>query len=179
MRHKLKGRKLNRSSSHRKAMLANLAVSLVMHEQIKTTLPKAKELRPYVEVLVTKAKRGDLAARRRLISRIKDRDAVEKLMAVLAPRYKKRNGGYIRIVKAGFRHGDMAPVAYIEFLDRDEKAKGAITPKPVKDTDEAELPPVEEKKAPAKPKAETKPKAEAKPKAKTEDKKTKAKAKEA
>lgn len=138
MRHKIKGRKLNRSSTHRKAMLANMAVSLIMHEQIKTTLPKAKELRPYVEVLVTKARRGDLAARRRLISRIKDKVAVEKLMTVLGPRYKKRNGGYLRIVKAGFRHGDMAPVAYIEFVDRDEKAKGAITPKPVKE--EADLP---------------------------------------
>lgn len=132
MRHKIKGRKLNRTTTHRKSMLANMAVSLIMHEQIKTTLPKAKELRPYVEILVTKAKRGDLANRRRLISRIKDKVAVEKLMSALGPRYKKRNGGYLRIVKAGFRHGDMAPVAYVEFIDRDVKAKGAITPKPVK-----------------------------------------------
>jgi large subunit ribosomal protein L17 len=178
MRHKLKGRKLNRSSSHRKAMFANMAVSLIMHEQIKTTLPKAKELRPYVEVLITKARRGDLAARRLLISRIKDKDAVEKLISVLGPRYKKRNGGYTRIVKAGFRHGDMASVAYIEFVDRDEKAKGAITPKPVIEEKEVQLPPVEAKKAPAKPKAPAKAKAtekeEVKPKAKP-----KAKAKEA
>ena len=131
MRHKLKGRKLNRTSSHRKSMLANMAVSLIMHEQIKTTVPKAKELRPYVEILVTKARRGDLASRRRLIARIKDKVAVEKLMDLLAPRYKDRAGGYLRIIKAGFRHGDMAPVAYIEFVDRDVTAKGSITPKPV------------------------------------------------
>jgi len=145
MRHKLKGRKLNRTSAHRKAMLANMAVSLIMHEQIKTTLPKAKELRPYVEVLVTKARRGDLSARRRLISRIKDKVAVEKLISTLAPRYKKRNGGYTRIVKAGFRHGDMAPVAFIEFIDRDIKAKGAITPKPVQEEQEVALPEKEAK----------------------------------
>jgi large subunit ribosomal protein L17 len=131
MRHKLKGRKLNRTSSHRKSMLANMAVSLIMHEQIKTTVPKAKELRPYVEVLVTKARKGDLAARRGLISRIKDQAAVEKLMSALAPRYNDRPGGYLRIIKAGFRHGDMAPVAYIEFVDRDVLAKGSITPKPL------------------------------------------------
>jgi large subunit ribosomal protein L17 len=130
MRHKLKGRKLNRTSSHRKSMLANMAVSLIMHEQIKTTVPKAKELRPYVEILVTKARKGDLASRRGLIARIKDKVAVEKLMDALAPRYKERPGGYLRIIKAGFRHGDMAPVAYIEFVDRDVSAKGAITPRP-------------------------------------------------
>lgn len=110
-------------------MLANMAVSLVMHEQIQTTVPKAKELRPYLEVLVTKAKRSDLATRRGLISKIKDHAAVEKLIAVLAPRYKERPGGYLRIVKSGWRHGDMAPMAYIEFVDRDVSAKGAITPK--------------------------------------------------
>ena len=181
----MKGRKLNRSSSHRGAMLANMAVSLIMHEQIKTTLSKAKEIRPYVEVLVTKARRADLATRRRLISRIKDKDAVEKLIAVLAPRYKKRNGGYTRIVKAGFRHGDMAPVAYVEFIDRDEKAKGAITPKPVTENNADDLRPIKEKKAPAKPKAEAKPKkaeetTKAKPKAEAKAKaKPKAKAKEA
>lgn len=128
MRHKLKGRKLNRTSSHRKAMLANMAVSLVVNEQIKTTLPKAKELRPYVEVLVTKAKRSDLAARRLIISKIKDKVAAEKLINVLGKRYSERPGGYIRIVKAGFRHGDMAPLAYIEFVDRDVNAKGSATP---------------------------------------------------
>lgn len=141
MRHKLKGRKLNRTSSHRKSMFANMAVSLIMHEQIQTTLPKAKEIRPYLEVLVTKAKRSsDLATRRGLIARIKDKVAVEKLIAVLGPRYKERPGGYLRIVKAGFRHGDMAPMAYIEFIDRDVKAKGAITPRQVVENAEDSLP---------------------------------------
>jgi large subunit ribosomal protein L17 len=128
MRHKLKGRKLNRTSSHRQAMLANMAISLVMNEQIKTTLPKAKELRPYVEVLVTKAKKADLAARREIISKIKDKSTAEKLINVLGKRYAERPGGYIRIVKAGFRYGDMAPLAYIEFVDRDITAKGSMTP---------------------------------------------------
>ncbi|MEY3196688.1 MAG: ribosomal protein [Pseudomonadota bacterium] len=129
MRHKLRGRKLNRTSAHRKSMFANMAVSLVMHEQIHTTLPKAKEIRPYLEVLVTKAKRSDLATRRHLISKIKDLPAVQKLISVLGPRYKDRPGGYLRIIKTGFRHGDMAPMAYIEFVDRDVNAKGAITPR--------------------------------------------------
>ena len=129
MRHKLKGRKLNRTSSHRKAMFANMAVALIMNEQIKTTLPKAKDLRPYVEVLVTAARKGDLAARRRIISCIKDHAAAEKLMSVLAKRYEQRPGGYLRIVKAGFRYGDMAPMSYIEFVDRDESAKGSMTPR--------------------------------------------------
>ena len=124
MRHNLKGRKLNRTSSHRKAMFANMAVSLVMHEQIKTTLPKAKDLRPYVEKLVTVAKDGNLAARRRIIAQIKDQEAAEKLLATLAKRYEKRPGGYTRIVKAGFRFGDSADLAYIEFVDRDTSAKG-------------------------------------------------------
>lgn len=129
MRHKLKGRKLNRTSSHRKAMFANMAVALIMNEQIKTTLPKAKDLRPYVETLVTAARKGDLAARRKIISVIKDHGAAEKLMSVLAKRYEQRPGGYLRIVKAGFRYGDMAPMSYIEFVDRDESAKGSMTPK--------------------------------------------------
>ncbi|MDF2965567.1 MAG: rplQ [Rickettsiaceae bacterium] len=132
MRHNLKGRKLNVTSSHRKAMFANMAVALIMHEQIKTTLPKAKELRPYVERLITIAKKGDLAARRKLISVIKDQIAAEKLISVLATRYKVRNGGYTRIIKAGFRFGDMASVAYIEFVERDVSAKGSITPKVIK-----------------------------------------------
>ncbi|HJD64598.1 MAG TPA: 50S ribosomal protein L17 [Rickettsia endosymbiont of Diachasma alloeum] len=126
MRHKIKGRKLNVTSSHRKAMLANMAVSLVTHEQIKTTLPKAKELRPYIEVLVTKAKGNNLAARRNILSKIKDKKAIEKLINVLGARYKDRPGGYTRIVKAGFRYGDLAPIAYIEFVDRDINAKGNI-----------------------------------------------------
>lgn len=129
MRHKLKGRKLNRTSSHRRAMFANMAVALVMNEQIKTTLPKAKELRPYIEVLITKAKKSDLSTRRALISKIKDKVATEKLIAVLGKRYNERPGGYTRIIKAGFRRGDMAPVAYIEFVDRDVTAKGSMTPK--------------------------------------------------
>ena len=124
MRHKIAGRKLNRTSSHRTAMFANMAVALVTHEQIKTTLPKAKELRSYIEKLVTVARNGDLASRRRLISKIKDKVAVEKLISVLGPRYKERPGGYTRIAKAGFRFGDVAPVAYIEFVDRDLAVKG-------------------------------------------------------
>jgi len=129
MRHRIKGRKLNRTSSHRQAMFANMAVSLIMNEQIKTTLPKAKELRPYIEVLVTKAKNANLAARRRIISKIKDKHAAEKLISVLGTRYDSRPGGYTRIIKAGFRYGDVAPVAYIEFVDRDLSAKGSMTPK--------------------------------------------------
>jgi len=129
MRHKLKKRKLNRTSSHRMAMFANMATSLIMNEQIRTTVPKAKELRPFVEVLVTKARKGTLAVRREIISKIKDKSATEKLISVLANRYKERNGGYTRIVKAGFRYGDAAPVAYIEFVDRDLNAKGCMTPK--------------------------------------------------
>src|SRR5579884_2140074 len=128
MRHKIKGRKLNRTSSHRQAMFANMAVALVMNEQIKTTLPKAKELRPFIEILITKAKQSDLATRRRIISKIKDKVAAEKLINILGKRYSNRHGGYTRIVKAGSRYGDMAPIAYIEFVDRDVGAKGALTP---------------------------------------------------
>jgi large subunit ribosomal protein L17 len=126
MRHKLKGKKLNRTSSHRKAMFANMVVALVMHEQIQTTLPKAKALRPIVEKIVTDARKNDLAARRRIISRIRDVNAAEKLMSVLGRRYKDRNGGYTRVVKNGFRYGDRAPMAYIEFVDRDVTAKGSM-----------------------------------------------------
>ncbi|MBY0533338.1 50S ribosomal protein L17 [Candidatus Megaera venefica] len=128
MRHKIKGSKLNRTSSHRKAMFANMATALIMNEQIKTTLPKAKALRPIVERLVTKARNGTLAARRDIISRIRDIVAAEKLMSILATRYKERPGGYTRVIKAGFRYGDRAPVAYIEFVDRDVSAKGCMTP---------------------------------------------------
>jgi len=124
MRHKIQGRKLNVTSSHRKAMLANLAVALITHEQIKTTLPKAKELRPYIEVLITKAKKADLAVRRYILAKIKDKLAVEKLLEVLGKRYNERRGGYTRIIKSGFRYGDLAPVAYIELVDRDIEAKG-------------------------------------------------------
>jgi large subunit ribosomal protein L17 len=125
MRHRKNGRRFSRSSGHRKAMFANLAGSLIEHEQIVTTLPKAKDLRPIVEKLVTLAKRGDLHARRQAISEIRDVEKVKKLFDTLGPRYKARPGGYTRVLKAGFRHGDSAPVAVIEFVDRDVEAKGA------------------------------------------------------
>jgi len=124
MRHRIRGRKLNRDSSHRKAMFANMAAALIKHEQINTTLPKAKELRPIVEKLITLGKRGDLHARRLAFARIPDRAMVTKLFDVLATRYADRKGGYIRIIRANFRYGDCAPMAYIEFVDRDVDAKG-------------------------------------------------------
>jgi large subunit ribosomal protein L17 len=124
MRHGVAQRKLNRTSAHRTAMFANMAASLIKHEQITTTLPKAKELRPFVERLVTLAKRGDLHARRIAISRVRDVDQVGKLFTTLGPRYKARNGGYTRVLKAGFRYGDNAPLAVIEFVDRDPAEKG-------------------------------------------------------
>ena len=124
MRHGNAHRKLGRTTSHRTAMFANMAASLIKHEQIVTTLPKAKELRPIVEKLVTLAKRGDLHARRQAISAVRDIPQVGKLFAVIGPRYAERNGGYIRIMKAGFRHGDDAAMAIIEFVDRDVSAKG-------------------------------------------------------
>ncbi len=125
MRHGKAGRKLNRTSTHRTAMFANMAAALILHEQIVTTLPKAKELRPVVEKLVTLAKRGDLHARRIAASRIRNEEMVKKLFETIGPRYKERNGGYTRVLKAGFRYGDNAPVAVIEFVDRDTEAKGA------------------------------------------------------
>src|SRR5215469_8116267 len=124
MRHGYAHRKLGRTTSHRTAMFANMAASLIKHEQIVTTLPKAKELRPFVEKLVTLAKKGDLHARRLAISRVRDVDQVGKLFATLGPRYKGRNGGYIRVLKAGYRYGDNAPMAVIEFVDRDPSEKG-------------------------------------------------------
>ncbi|MEJ2376616.1 MAG: 50S ribosomal protein L17 [Pseudolabrys sp.] len=124
MRHGKVHRKLGRQSGHRKAMFANMAASLIKHEQIVTTLPKAKELRPVVEKLITLAKKGGLAARRQAIAEVRDVVQVKKLFEVLAPRYGERHGGYTRIMKAGFRYGDNAPVAVIEFVDRDEEAKG-------------------------------------------------------
>ena len=125
MRHGNSGRKLNRTASHRKAMFKNMAASLVEHEQIVTTLPKAKEIRPIVERLVTLGKRGDLHARRQLIAQVGSAELAGKLIATIAPRYANRNGGYLRIMKAGFRHGDNAPLAVVEFVDRDVSAKGA------------------------------------------------------
>ena len=124
MRHGKAHRKLGRTTAHRTAMFANMSASLIKHEQIVTTLPKAKELRPFVEKLVTLAKRGDLHARRQAISQVRDVEQVGKLFSVLGPRYKDRNGGYIRVLKAGFRHGDNAAMAVIEFVDRDVTEKG-------------------------------------------------------
>jgi len=124
MRHGHAYRKFNRTAEHRRAMFANMCAALIKHEQIMTTLPKAKDLRPVVEKLVTLGKRGGLAARRQAIAEIRDVAMVKKLFDVLAPRYKERHGGYTRVIKAGFRYGDNAPVAVIEFVDRDVAAKG-------------------------------------------------------
>jgi large subunit ribosomal protein L17 len=124
MRHGLAHRKLNRTSEHRKAMFANMAASLVKHEQISTTLPKAKELRSFVDKLVTLGKKGDLAARRKAIATMRDKEMVQKLFDVLAERYKDREGGYTRVLKAGYRYGDNAPMAVIELVDLDVDAKG-------------------------------------------------------
>ncbi|HWA00516.1 MAG TPA: 50S ribosomal protein L17 [Caulobacterales bacterium] len=124
MRHGLAQKKLNRTASHRTAMFANMAAALVKHEQIVTTLPKAKALRPVVEKLITLAKKGDLASRRLVLARMRDETQTKKLFDTLAPRFKARAGGYTRVLKAGFRYGDNAPLAVIEFVDRDESAKG-------------------------------------------------------
>ncbi|MBY6242276.1 50S ribosomal protein L17 [Methylosinus sp. Sm6] len=124
MYHRRAKRRFNRTHEHRKAMFMNLSQALIKHEQIVTTLPKAKDLRPVVEKLVTLGKRGDLHARRQAIARLRDPDLVKKLFDVLGPRYKERNGGYTRVLKAGFRYGDNAPLAVIEFVDRDVDAKG-------------------------------------------------------
>ena len=137
MRHGAAYRKLGRTASHRTAMFANMAASLIKHEQITTTLPKAKELRPFVEKLVTLAKKGDLHARRQAISAVRDVPQVGKLFDTIGPRYAERNGGYIRIMKAGYRHGDNAAMAVIEFVDRDVDAKGKDSG-PVQEKEEAE-----------------------------------------
>ena len=144
MRHGMSGRKLGRKSAHRKSMFSNLANALIKHEQISTTLPKAKDLRPVVEKLVTLGKRGDLHARRQALALLKDNGITQKLFSVLAERYKSRKGGYIRVLKAGFRYGDNAPMAIIEFVDRDVTAKG-------KDSGPVEGAEVVESEAPAKP----------------------------
>ncbi len=123
MRHGVAHRKLNRTASHRRAMFANMAASLIEHEQIVTTLPKAKELGPIMDKLVTLAKRGDLHARRQAISKVRNKEQVSKLFEILGPRYAERQGGYSRVLKAGFRHGDNAPMAVIELVDRDPSAK--------------------------------------------------------
>lgn len=124
MRHGKAGRKLNRTASHRKALFANMAAALIKHEQIVTTLPKAKELRRVVDRLVTLAKKGDLTSRRLAVARVRDEAMVKKLFDTLGPRYEDRSGGYTRVLKAGFRYGDSAPMAVIELVDRDEDAKG-------------------------------------------------------
>jgi large subunit ribosomal protein L17 len=138
MRHRNQGRKLNRTSAHRTAMFANMTAALIKHEQIKTTLPKAKELRPVMEKLVTLSRRGasDLHARRQALAQIRDAVQVRKLFDVLGPRYAERPGGYTRILKAGFRFGDNAPMAFIEFVDRDVDAKG-LDSGPVEQAEEA------------------------------------------
>ncbi|MFT3986859.1 50S ribosomal protein L17 [Aestuariivirga sp.] len=124
MRHGFRGRRFNRTAEHRTAMFANMSAALIKHEQIVTTLPKAKDLRPVVEKLVTLAKKGTLHARRQAMSEVRDETQVKKLFDVLAGRFKDRRGGYIRIMKAGFRYGDSAPMAVIEFVDRDPAEKG-------------------------------------------------------
>ncbi|MCB9988374.1 MAG: 50S ribosomal protein L17 [Rhodospirillales bacterium] len=144
MKHGIKQRKLGRTSSHRKAMFANMAAALIKHEQITTTLPKAKELRPVVEKLITLAKKGDLSNRRRAISIMRDETQVAKMFDTLAERYKDRQGGYCRIMKAGFRYGDAAPMAVIELVDRDVEAKGKDSG-PTMFDNEAEAPAAEEK----------------------------------
>jgi large subunit ribosomal protein L17 len=139
MRHRLAGRKLNRTSEHRKAMFENLAHALLKHEQITTTLPKAKDLRPIVERLITMGKHGGLHNRRRIIARLQDAKLADKLMTTLAERYRARAGGYIRIIKAGFRYGDDAAMAIIELVDRDPAAKGQDSgPKPTEEKEEPE-----------------------------------------
>ena len=124
MKHRIKGKKLNRTSSHRKALLKNMSQALIKHEQIITTLVKAKTLRPYFDKLITIGKKGNLSARRQAISKVGDLKLVEKLFSILAKRYETRNGGYSRVLKAGFRYGDAAPMAVIELVDRDEEARG-------------------------------------------------------
>ena len=140
MRHKLSHRKLNRTSSHRKAMFANMSAALIKHEQIRTTLAKAKELRPIVEKLITLGKKGSLHARRHAISRLAPDAYIDKLFGEVAKRYENRNGGYTRIIKDGNRYGDSAPMAYIELVDRDIKAKGQDSGPVQETTEEAEQP---------------------------------------
>lgn len=127
MKHNIKTKKLNRTSAHRRALFKNLSLALILNEQIKTTLPKAKVIRPFVEKLITTAKKGNLADRRNLLKILADEALVTKLMTIIADRYKDRHGGYLRIMKCGFRYGDMAPMAIIEFVDRDENAKGSAS----------------------------------------------------
>src|SRR5436309_5321807 len=140
MRHRIAHRKLNRTHEHRRAMFANMAAALIKHEQIVTTLTKAKDLRPVVEKLVTLAKKGGLHARRQAISRVRDETQVKKLFDVLAPRFGERKGGYTRVLKAGFRYGDSAPMAVIEFVDRDANERGKDSGPTMKTEGAAEAP---------------------------------------
>ena len=166
MRHGFKKRTLNKKAAHRRSMFANMAVSLIKHEQIKTTLPKAKELRPIIEKLITKGKTNTLHVRRQLISFLRDEAMTEKLLTVLAPRYQSRPGGYVRVLKAGFRFGDCAPMGIIELVDRDVTAKGKDSGQVVEVAEEVK--PAKEEKAPKATKAKA-------AKASTEEKPAKAK----
>lgn len=148
MRHNMSGRKLNRTSSHRKALFSNLVCSLIEHEQISTTLPKAKDLRSFADKMITVAKKDTLAARRQALSFLRSEEAVKKLFDVLGKRYASRNGGYTRVLKSGLRYGDCAPMAIIEFVDRDVKAKGLRQKTLLAASKEAEKAPAEKKEAP-------------------------------
>lgn len=148
MRHNMSGRKLNRTSSHRKALFSNLVCSLIEHEQISTTLPKAKDLRSFADKMITVAKKDTLAARRQALSFLRSEEAVKKLFDVLGKRYTSRNGGYTRVLKSGLRYGDCAPMAIIEFVDRDVKAKGLRQKTLLAASKEAEKAPAEKKEAP-------------------------------
>lgn len=139
MRHRMSGRKFGRTRAQRRALLSGLAVALLKHEQIVTTLPKAKDLRPYTEKLITLGKRGDLHARRQAVATLRDEKVAKKLFDVLGPRYSERSGGYIRIMKAGFRYGDQAPMAVIELVDRDPDAKGTDSGPTAEQVDEEEF----------------------------------------
>ncbi len=160
MRHKMSGRKLNRTSSHRKAMFSNMAAALIKHEQIVTTLPKAKEMKPIIDKIITLGKKGGLANRRRAISIVKDAALVAKVFDIFAERYAERQGGYCRVLKAGFRYGDMAPMAVIELINRDVTAKGKDSG-PTQDVDAVEAPTAEEKPAKKKASKPVEPKAKA------------------
>lgn len=148
MRHNMSGRKLNRTSSHRKALFSNLVCSLIEHEQISTTLPKAKDLRSFADKMITVAKKDTLAARRQALSFLRSEEAVKKLFDVLGKRYTSRNGGYTRVLKSGLRYGDCAPMAIIEFVDRDVKAKGLRQKTLLAVSKEAEKAPAEKKETP-------------------------------
>lgn len=168
MRHGMSGRKLNRSKAHRKALFSNMANAIIQHEQIKTTLPKAKEMRGIIDGIITKGKKGTLAARRELIAELHDEAVVNKVLTILAKRYEKRNGGYCRVLRAGFRYGDCAPMAIFELVDRDVNAKGAALVTEASAKAEKKAPKAKAEKAASEEVAE-KPK-KAAPKAKKEEK---------